>query len=218
MRATRVPALLVFGLSALVALAGCGQEPPEVPVPVSSQSTVAQAGQSGTGGPTPSVTPLAHVPEFCEQLLTFNEVAQIVAAGVPAGLGRLYNDDTLPSSGRTAQLVCDYGQGGPDGDEGSAAVTIAVSSYETGDQAAARLDEASAGADSGSTVRTTSLQGRPALLVTGGGTNSYAVVDDTLALVVSVSDDLVPDSQKRVVLSELASAALRLSQTSESET
>lgn len=156
---------------------------------------------------TPEPSAPTTVPEFCDQVASIGQVVGALGVPIPRVVDRLYNDDVLPQSGRTGQLRCTYGAEGSAADEPDP-VVITLASYDTPEAARARLDLIVA--DASGSVAETTLAGREALLFTGGETNSYAVIDGQVTLVVAIRTNLLPGPARRVVLTELAAIALGL--------
>lgn len=197
----------------VLATAACEREQPEVPE-VPAQTTPADE-TAATRTPTRTA-----VPEVCEDLIDYTRLLDLVAIPMDGSNDRVYNDDDLASSGRTARLTCRYGvpfdlsdpAATPTPTPGATptpgpppAVVVAVSSYIDADVARGRVEGTVADSqDGGGTVSARPLAGIEAFLLADAEDVSYVLADGPLTYVFTLRRGLVPPEDEEPALVALA--------------
>jgi hypothetical protein len=200
---------LIAVLGLLLVAVGCARESdqPELPVlPGTTSASVSPGIETTlampTGGP---------IPEFCDEVIPFTDVARIVAAPISGGSSRTYATDFSEASGRTARLTCQYGvQPSPArGEAPPPQVTISLSQYVDAAAASSRLEDTVGSARSaGQQVEAVAAATHQAYVLTDDEAVSYVAVIGDRTVVVTLARQIVPAAAERVVLLGLAEAVL----------
>ncbi|HEX6234898.1 MAG TPA: hypothetical protein VFZ63_17340 [Jiangellaceae bacterium] len=186
----------------------------EDPTPTATSTA---PGTPGMASPTE-----AGFPQECGQLISFVDIAEIVATPI-AGMRRVYQDEFPAESGRLERLTCSYGTEPPDdespsggGDDPDAEsgpyITIAVSSYTDPGAAAARveatIDSARIG---GQQIEALEIGGRSGFFLRDDDTVSFVFADEELTYVVTLLRAIVPEPAEQVVLVTMVEQLIRSS-------
>jgi hypothetical protein len=192
----------------LLASTACARDAdqPELPVPSTGPGSA-----SARSTAEPTAAPAGPIPEFCDELIPFTEVVQIVAAPLDGGTSRTYATDFSAESGRTARLTCEYGvRPAPAG--GTAPppqIEINLSSYVDAAAATARLEDTVGSArSSGQQVEAQATTTHQGFVLADAEDVTYVAAIGDRTLVVTLARGVVPPTAERVVLLGLAEAAL----------
>lgn len=196
---------------ALAAAACSGDDQSDATHPLLEDPTPTEA-PTATATPAEAATPTdAGFPQECGQLISFVEIAEIVAVPME-GMRRVYQDDFPAESGRVERLTCTYGTEPPDAESPGAGgeqpegdrepyVTIAVSSYTDPGAAAARVESTVDSARiGGQQVEAMEIAGRSGSFLRDENTVSFVFADEDLTYVVTLLRETVPDPAEQVVL------------------
>ena len=193
-------------------MVGCAREAeqPELPALPGTTSTSASVspGVEQTALAMPTGGP---IPEFCDDVIAFTDVARIVAASISGGSSRTYATDFSAESGRIARLTCEYGvEPSPArGEAPPAQVAISLSQYVDAPGASARLEDTVGSARSaGQQVEALAAPTHQAYVLTDPAAVSYVAAIGDRTLVVTLARKVVPAAAERVVLQRLAEAVL----------
>jgi hypothetical protein len=193
----------------VVAAAGCsGDDEGEATHPLLEDQT--PTATPPTADPQTTAEPInASFPQECGQLVSFVQIAEIVAVPM-SGMRRVYQDDFPADSGRLERLTCSYGTEQPDeedesnGEDDEASdpyVTIAVSSYTDAGAATARVDSTVDSARiGGQAVEPMDIAGRSGFFLRDDDTASYVLASGELTYVVTLLREVVPEPAEQVVL------------------
>jgi hypothetical protein len=203
--------VLIAALGLLLVAVGCAREADQPELPALPGTTSASA-SPGSQQPTTLTIPTGGpIPEFCDDVISFADVARIVAAPISGGSSRTYATDFSAESGRTARLTCQYGVT-PSPARGEAPppqVAISLSQYVDAAAAAARLEDTVGSARSGGQqVEAVAAPTHQAYLLANAETVSYVAAIGDRTLVITLARKVVPPAAERVVLLGLAEAVL----------
>ncbi|HEU0042326.1 MAG TPA: hypothetical protein VFQ15_08250 [Jiangellaceae bacterium] len=204
-------------VSLAAVLAGCARTEPEVPVVPGAATS-----QPPTESPTPSPTSTVGVPELCEDVATFAQVAQILQVPLEGTTTRVYNDDYLSDSGRTGRLTCTYGSAvgtqtpapNPPPTPLPPPVEISISAYTDDEIAAGRIDstvaaaQATAGQAAAGQVQAQAVAGRDGFILADAEDVSFVLADGRQTYVITLRRAVVPPAAEPVVLLGLAEEVL----------
>jgi hypothetical protein len=198
----------VLGL--LLATTGCAREADQPELPALPGTTSASA-SPGIAEPTLATPAGGPIPEFCDEVIPFTDVARIVAAPISGGSSRTYATDFSAESGRTARLTCQYGiQPSPArGEAPPPQVSISLSQYVDAAAASSRLEDTVGSARSaGQQVEAVAAATHQAYLLADAEAVSYVAAIGDRTLVVTLARKVLPAAAERVVLLRLAEAVL----------